>query len=160
MTVDGVDCHITEKTPFDKKWFSHKFNGPGLRYEVGVCIRTGDIVWINGPFKCGEKNDMQIFVSRLMKKLDTNEKVEADMGYQGMPTKVRHPRVYISLADKKAKGRARARHESINGRIKIFRCIGETFRHNIKKHKSVFLAAATVTQLCFDCGETPFQIKY
>ena len=113
-----------------------------------------------GRSSAEKKNDMQIFKSRLMKKLKANEKVEADMGYQGMPTKVRHPRVYISLADKKAKGRARARHESINGRIKNFHCIGETFRHNIKKHKTVFLAAATVTQLCFDCGETPFQIKY
>ena len=53
MTVDGTDVMIWEPTPFSKMWYSHKFHGAELRYEIGMCIQTGDIVWVNGPFKCG-----------------------------------------------------------------------------------------------------------
>ena len=51
VTLDGTDmsCEIR----FDKRFFSHKFNGGGVKYEIGVCIKTGHIVWINGPFRCG-----------------------------------------------------------------------------------------------------------
>lgn len=44
VSLDGADFKIEEPTPFSPKWFSHKFKGPGLRYEVGLCIRTGYIV--------------------------------------------------------------------------------------------------------------------
>jgi hypothetical protein len=27
--------------------FSKKMNGPGSKYEVDVCIKTGHIVWVN-----------------------------------------------------------------------------------------------------------------
>jgi hypothetical protein len=51
MTVDGTDFWVYEPTPFDTQWYSHKINGPALRYEVAVCIKkTGWIVWIN-PFQ-------------------------------------------------------------------------------------------------------------
>ena len=36
ISLDGTDFRIQEPTPFDPKWFSHKFKGPGLRYEIGV----------------------------------------------------------------------------------------------------------------------------
>ncbi|KAI2510184.1 hypothetical protein MHU86_4216 [Fragilaria crotonensis] len=64
--------------PFDSQWFSHKFRGPGLRYEMAVCIQTGDIVWVNGPYKCGKWPDVKIFKSRLMHLLGDDEMVEAD----------------------------------------------------------------------------------
>jgi hypothetical protein len=49
LSFDGTDCPILEPWPFNKKWFSHKLNGPGLKYEVGVCNPTGEIVWVKGP---------------------------------------------------------------------------------------------------------------
>jgi len=64
-------------------WFSHKFNGPGLRYELGVCIQTGDIVWIAGPFPAGDYPDVTIFELGMMDSLDEGETVEADGGYAG-----------------------------------------------------------------------------
>ena len=41
ITVDGTDFKIKEPTPFSPTWYSQKHNGPGLRYEVGICIHTG-----------------------------------------------------------------------------------------------------------------------
>ena len=49
-SVDGTDCRIREPSPFNPKWYSHKFHGPGLRYEIGICIRTGHLVWVHGLF--------------------------------------------------------------------------------------------------------------
>ncbi len=49
-----------EPTEFDSKWQSHKFNGPGLRYEIGICIRTGDVVWAHGGMPCGEWPDLRL----------------------------------------------------------------------------------------------------
>lgn len=59
-SVDRTDCPIFEPTPFDPKWVSHKFKGPGVRYEVGIAIGTGEIVWAFGPFPCGAYNDLNI----------------------------------------------------------------------------------------------------
>jgi hypothetical protein len=49
VSVDGTDYAIREPSPFNKKWYSHKMNGPGVRYEIAICIQTGVPVWTNGP---------------------------------------------------------------------------------------------------------------
>jgi hypothetical protein len=61
VSVDGTDCPTQEPTPFSPVNYSYKFNGPGLRYEVALCILTGDIVWVNGPFEPGKYSDLAIF---------------------------------------------------------------------------------------------------
>eukprot|EP00957_Ditylum_brightwellii_P068256 5181416-Ditylum_brightwellii.AAC.1 len=60
MSVDGTDCSINESWPFEKKWYSQKFNDQSVKYEVGTSIKTGFIVRITGPF-VGSKNDGTIF---------------------------------------------------------------------------------------------------
>ena len=41
LTVDGVDFEIYEPTAFSGKWFSHKSNGPAVRYKIAISI-VGD----------------------------------------------------------------------------------------------------------------------
>ena len=36
-----------------QKFYSHKFKKSGLCYEVALCIMTGDILWMNGPYEPG-----------------------------------------------------------------------------------------------------------
>lgn len=60
ISVDGTDCRIEEPRPFSTKWFSQKFKGPAVKYEVALDLLTGDCVWINGPFQ-GGTNDLTIF---------------------------------------------------------------------------------------------------
>lgn len=67
----------------EKAFRSHKFKHAGLRYEIAVCILTGDIVWVIGPFPCGAWPDISIFRFALKYLLDENERVEADDGYIG-----------------------------------------------------------------------------
>lgn len=61
LSLDGTDFRIMEPSEFNPKWYSHKFNGPGLRYEIGICIRIGNIVWANGGYPCGGWPDIKIF---------------------------------------------------------------------------------------------------
>ena len=81
VTVDGTDCRINEPSPFSRSWFSHKFKGPGLRYEIGLCIQTGWIVWVNGPYPPGEWPDLRIARDRLVHLLEPGELYLADSGY-------------------------------------------------------------------------------
>lgn len=159
VTVDGTDFRIQEPKPFNSKWYSHKFKAAGLRYEVAVCIKTGDIVWIYGPFPCGRYPDIVIYRRRLKFMLNDREKVEADAGYRG-EANVRTPNDYVSRSDFRAKNKARARHETVNGRLKIFKALSTTYRHSLSKHRYVFNAIAVCTQISFENGEPPFKVTY
>ena len=97
--VDSKGNHVT----CNPKWYSHKFKGPGLRYEVAVCIQTGDIVWTAGPFPCGRRPDKKIFKHRLRHMLDQHEMVECDRGYVGLPFECHTPDDFLNEADKQAK---------------------------------------------------------
>jgi hypothetical protein len=104
-------------------WFSHKFNGPGLRYELAVCIQTGQIVSVSGPFPPGQFTDLTIFQLGIMEELEEGEMVEADAGYEG-PYPIRTPNdFYGNLEWKRSKGVVRARHECINALIKHFQIL-------------------------------------
>jgi len=57
----------------------YKSHGPGLRYEVGICIQTGWIVWIHGPFPPGQWPDIKIAHKSI---LEPGETYLADGGYK------------------------------------------------------------------------------
>jgi len=157
MSVDGTDCPVFEPWPWDRKMYSHKLNGPGIKYEVGVCLKTGMIVWINGPF-IGGTNDGTIFRKGLSRHLCVDEAVEADKGYTG-DDKLRLPHMGLTSKERKMKSNARAQHECVNGRLKQFNVLTTHFRHMkpnregmMKKHGLCFTAVAVITQLKFMFG--------
>ena len=64
MTVDGTDFRIPQKGAATKgnAFASHKYAGKSaLRYELGVDIITGNLVWIQGPYPAGKYTDVKIF---------------------------------------------------------------------------------------------------
>ena len=83
MSVDGTDYKIREPTKFSPKWYSHKFRGPGLRYEIGLSIQTDTIAWTNGPFEAGQWSDLRIFREggprSLKDRLPDGEHVKAEL---------------------------------------------------------------------------------
>ena len=83
ISVDCTDYKVCINKGVHKAWFSYKFRNTGLRYEIALCIKTGIIVWVNGPFPCGDYNDLTIFRSALLHELDEDERVECDDGYGG-----------------------------------------------------------------------------
>ena len=57
-------------------------------------------------------------------------------------------------------GRARARHEMLNGWLKNWGILSQVFRHHIMTHGDVFRACAVVTQLTIENSEPLFKVKY
>ena len=128
ISVDGTDCPVNEPWPFLEDMYSKKFNGPGLKYEVAVCIKTGHIVWINGPF-IASTNDGSIFrFHGLGDAITQEEGVEVDSGYLG-DNRFMQPHVGLTSKDRKQKGVVRGRHEGVNGRLKVFSVLRTHFRH-------------------------------
>ena len=93
------------------------------------------------------------------KKLEKNEKVEADGIYRGV-NGTRSKGDFVSRADQRAKSKARGRHETVNGRIKNWACLRDVWRHPLDKHKYAFAAVVVITQITFNIGEAPNQCHY
>ena len=160
MTVDGTDFRIQEPSPFDRIWYSHKFNATALRYELGVCIQTGWIVWAGGSYPPGDFPDLEIFRLYLKDRLQYGERVETDEGYSG-DWKVRTPTDYEGNQDWKImKGKARARHEAVNGKMKEFAILSCVYRGDRNKHYLVFHALAGIVQSEIMSGRGTFDVDY
>ena len=56
------------------------------------------------------------------------------------------------------KSRARARHETFNGRIKKYNSMKETFEHSTQKHKLAFEAIVVTIQYTLDNASHLFDI--
>ena len=164
MSVDGTDFQIEQKGPAVKgnAYGSHKLAGKsGLRYELGICIRTGHLVWIEGPYAAGQWNDIAIFNNCLASFLDPNERVEADNGYRGHEDKIKCPKNASNHPDNLAmQARVRSRHETFNGRLKNWANLKQVFRHDISLHGTVFLACAVITELMVENEEPLFAVEY
>ena len=160
LSVDGTDFRINEPSPFSRLWYSHKFNHAALRYEVAICIQTGEIVWINGPFAAGAWPDINIFRGWLKKYLLPGERVEADGGYQGDDMVDGPEELARNMGQYMDKFIVRARHETVNARFKQFNALQQTFHHSKDKHAYVFNSVAVITQLAILNGEPLFDVTY
>ncbi len=98
LSNDGTDFCIA--MGWSKSFYSYKFKKSGLRYEVGLCIKMGDICWWSGPYGPGIWNDLLIFKDRLMTHLEPGERVETDRGYRGsVPKYVKCPNGLLADPD-------------------------------------------------------------
>ena len=158
MTVDGTHFRIYEPTPFQRGWYSHKFNKAGLTYEVALNVRTGDICWVFGGYRAGI-SDLQMTRWGLHSVLPPNEKVIADKGYSGQayrfitpPPDDNHPMgKYLKLI--------MARHEVINKIIKDWGSMSRVWWHGWRAHNLAFNAVAQLTQIRMENGE-PFPAPF
>ena len=159
ISVDGTDFQIFEH---GRKFFSHKNKKSGLRYEIGLNILTGDIVWANGPYPAGAYSDITIFRDSLITFLDAGERVEADDGYIGeAPHYIKCP---MSVTNPKARklmqGRLRSRQETVNRRFKDWGALKQVFRHHASNHADILHAIVVLTQIAIDSGEPLFSCEY
>lgn len=134
VTVDGTDIKCPNYGP-PFSTYKHGKKG-GLRYELALCIQTGDLVWINGPFPAGANHDVTIFRSSLKSHLIEGERVEADDGYIGeAPMYVKCPKSFTNLQETEyMQQRVRNRQETINNRLKFWTVLAVIFRHEIEHH--------------------------
>lgn len=149
LSVDGTDFRIAKK--YRKPFYSYKFKKSGLRYEVGLCIKTGDICWWAGPYLPGIWNDEMIFKDGLANFLEPAERVEADGGYRGSaPELVKCPGVAEVIPNNvEMQQRVRSRQEAVNDRFKNWAILSTPYRHELLEHQTVFGAIVVLTQLSF-----------
>ena len=138
LSVDGTHCKIQEpKHPIlsrDPAYFYSKFHGPALNYELGLSIYRDQIVWINGPFPAGT-HDITVYRNNgLRDRIPPGKLIIAV------------PSSYDDDNLKMFKRRARSRHETLNRRIKIYKCTSNCFVHSIQKHRMVFEAVCVLVQ--------------
>jgi hypothetical protein len=153
--VDGIHCPIYEpRRPFWTGWYSNKFKGAALAYEVATAVTTGKIVSINGPFPAGRWNDPMMFKNNLAKRVITGvEKGVCDAGYFDCHEWLfrAYWRSKGGLKEKLPRNdlheRIRARHEQLNSRLHRFNCVASIFRHDITMHGDFFNACAVIVQL-------------
>ena len=162
ITIDGTDCPINEPGSsiggFSPRWYCHKTKGPGIRYEIGISLQRGDIVWVNGPYPCGTYPDLKIARGVIIHQLLPGEKIVADSGYRDRnyfdyPTGFNNPKMSMQQV-------ARSRHETCNARFKNFKIFSTSYRGELKNHYSYFTAIAVSIQISIDNGKKLFQIKY
>ena len=164
MTIDGTDFRIEQKgvAKQGNKFGSHKYAGKSaLRYELGIDILKGNLVWVEGPYPAGAWPDIKIFLNCLAGHLLPGERVEADNGYVGHPDKIKCPNNDCNPAENLGmQADARSRHETFNGRLKNWGILERRYRHNIGTHGMVFTACAVITQLGVANGEPLFEVEY
>ena len=159
VTVDGTDFKINEPTPFDSKWYSHKIKHAAVRYEVVVSIQKGWIVAWNGPYPAGKWSDLKIARHSLVHELDPGEKVLADKGYRDSSGIFVTPTGGHTNLDR-MKADARARHETINVRVKCWKILEQRYRHNVSSHGMVFGAVVNIVQLVLQYESPAYQVIY
>ena len=160
ITTDGTDFRVMQQ-PNQRGYYSFKFRGPAMRYELGIGIQSGYIVWASRGYKAGANPDITIFRKGGLKDLllEAGEKTVADLGYRGEPELIDVPNE--GSADYRVQmAYARARHETCNKRLKNFNCLKERFRHSIDYHNVCFDAVLVVTQLSLQNGEPLFDVEF
>ncbi len=124
-------------------------------------ILTGNLVWIQGLYRASKYTNIKIFNKVLRNFLEPGEWVEADEGYRGHLDNIKCPGNDANPAENRGmQGRARARRETLNGRLKNWRILSQVFRHHIITHGDVFRACAVVTQLTIKNDEPLFEVEY
>ena len=114
MSVDGTDFQLEQG--YVKAFWLRKFKRCGLRYELALNIKTGNIVWWNGPFEPGLYNDNMSFQMGLAGQLEDGEHVEADDGYKhSSPEWVKCPGTVAANAETaEMQANVCLRHEACN----------------------------------------------
>lgn len=156
--MDGTDFRIQEPIPFNKKWFSFKHRGAGLRYEVGIALESGEIVWVHGPFPAS-KSDLHIFRRGMKDALAPDERVVADKGYAGEISCYTPLSFDFTHASSSTCAALRARHETVNRRLKQFGVLSQRFRHHRSLHSFCFHAVANITQIMMEVNPL-FHVEY
>jgi len=162
LSVDGVHCRYKEEKhdtlSKDYKLYSHKYNGPGLAYEIALDLFSNQVVWVSGPFKAGT-SDKQIYKRALHDRIPEGKLVIADGGYRNSAHKeLATPNALDPEPLRTFKARARMRQEAFHARVKKFDCLNVPFRHSAEHHKSCFFAACVLAQYDIELGTPLFDV--
>jgi hypothetical protein len=138
LTVDGTHFRIKEpRSDPSSKWYSHKFNSPGLAYELAISVYENRICWTSGQFPASV-HDITIYCGGLLAMMLPGCKSIGDSRYAGETDNITVIRPGDSTGMKKFKEAARARQENVNGRLKEFAILENRWPYHRDKHAMVY----------------------
>ena len=123
---------------------------------------TKSIISFYRPFPAGY-SDKKVFdrPGGLASKIKNHQKVIADEGYRGSK-KASTRNVFDSSSIKEFKGRAKARQETINARLKAFGVLNQNFRTPGKlrfpRHKACMEACLVIVQYELENNSPLFEV--
>ena len=162
-TTDGTDYKIQEPSPFDEKWYSEKFNGPAVRYLITMCIQTGCLVHVDGPYPAGAWPDLHIAQNKLCHLLCESQYEDelacGDGGFQDGREFFATPPGHNNEIER-MRTVARARHEMINRHFKQWSILHDVYCGKLNRHGTIFHAVANITQLVLQMQELTFGVDY
>ncbi|KAJ3328597.1 hypothetical protein HDU76_009666 [Blyttiomyces sp. JEL0837] len=154
--VDGIDCLVQETRTNgvpDKGDYSHKNKHACLRYVIVSCSGASLTCYQGGGVPAGSNNDLSLARETIVRMLHPGKRLAADKGYRGDPNFITPFPTATAMSDPKFKRHNEelhamaARHETLNGRIKIFNVLTAVFRGDRWKHNIIFGACCQLTQI-------------
>lgn len=127
---------------FHPKWWSHKLDAAGIRYELDNSLDTADIVRINGPYQCGYFLTSPFFGVAWKTQLDGGERVIADNWY--IDDMCKTPDTLFSPIPTLLHSQFPARNETSNKSLKQFVILTSKFHHEVWFHGSCFRAVTNI----------------
>ena len=165
-SVDGVDFNIWEKPNerynIDKGLMSYKSKHAALRYLIAVSVYDSNCIYVHGPVKAGEVNDLAAWRQDLKAKMLglPGKFLVADGGFKTSEANevgiFSTPNPHDSPELRTFKTRVRQRHESFNCRLKHYKILQDVFRFDPEKHKHVLHAVITRVQYAMESGAPLF----
>lgn len=140
-----------------------------------MAIYEPRVVWMRGPelpsthditvFRGGDqKKEEDRDQSALYFQLEEGEKLVADSGYNGEPSKIVVTKDEQSDELKQFLARAKNRQETFHWRLKSFNILGQRFRHGVtpqermRLHKIAVEAVTGIVQYDYENGHPPFEV--
>lgn len=116
---------------------------------------SGILSLVNGPFRCGEYPDLNIFKSKLLSFLQGGESIFFDNGYihvlfimpNTVPTEKHSEHAKI-----------RTSHETVNEQIKNFNAVPHILRHHRSANCFVFHVVARLKEMIISSGDNQYSI--
>ena len=153
----------------DKSFFTQKHNHAGLKYELIMHPTKPQCMSIVGPTKAGT-HGMEVFWVKSKGKMKSmpGKMLIADSIFEAGKKPEHQDEVGMivlpSSADpeelRRCKSRARARHKSVNGRLKFFLFLRDHYRGvDIDKHGSAFKAICVIVQYQMENGSPILSIN-
>lgn len=115
--VDGMNCSVNEEHPFSCGWYSHKCRRTLIRYDVGLTLHSGRLVWVSRQFEFWSYHNNKIVKYDLKGALPDRQSVIADIEYneRGLI------RIELSeILSNDIHQRVRTRNEAVNEKLKYF----------------------------------------
>lgn len=137
MFDDKRDCSTSYLSRIRPKWYSSSSNEAGSIKKLAICVESGQVVQVIGPFPCRTLDDISIGNICLVHDIYPCGMIIPDRDYSTSKWIASNN---WSLHVQNLRHRVHKGHESYNGWLKQFRHLGMPFKHFISKYSGVCFA--------------------